>query len=145
MGYLAGCLVRALKERQPELDITQRDILCVEIAGLCHDLGKQATVELARFFLKANLKEELAVRAEHESCFRLLSSWPSSKTGLIFFCLVQSTSVEANPLGEYVAPLSQFFVLFSYGILQFFFSGQVLPSVMFSSLSKPPVTSQREN
>ncbi|KAM4650336.1 deoxynucleoside triphosphate triphosphohydrolase SAMHD1 isoform 1-T1 [Amazona ochrocephala] len=39
VGYLAGCLVRALKEKQPELDITQRDILCVEIAGLCHDLG----------------------------------------------------------------------------------------------------------
>ncbi|NWZ87703.1 SAMH1 triphosphohydrolase, partial [Poecile atricapillus] len=39
VGYLAGCLVRTLKERQPDLDITQRDILCVEIAGLCHDLG----------------------------------------------------------------------------------------------------------
>ncbi|XP_049635415.1 deoxynucleoside triphosphate triphosphohydrolase SAMHD1 [Suncus etruscus] len=39
VGYLAGCLVRALHEKQPELQISQRDILCVQIAGLCHDLG----------------------------------------------------------------------------------------------------------
>ncbi|EHB05439.1 SAM domain and HD domain-containing protein 1 [Heterocephalus glaber] len=39
VGYLAGCLVRELCEKQPELQISERDVLCVQIAGLCHDLG----------------------------------------------------------------------------------------------------------
>ncbi|CAH6776898.1 deoxynucleoside triphosphate triphosphohydrolase SAMHD1 isoform X2 [Phodopus roborovskii] len=39
VGYLAGYLVRALAEKQPELQISERDMLCVQIAGLCHDLG----------------------------------------------------------------------------------------------------------
>ncbi|KAM6163842.1 deoxynucleoside triphosphate triphosphohydrolase SAMHD1-like [Rhynchocyon petersi] len=39
VAYLAGCLVRALHNKQPELQITERDMLCVQIAGLCHDLG----------------------------------------------------------------------------------------------------------
>ncbi|XP_053408076.1 deoxynucleoside triphosphate triphosphohydrolase SAMHD1-like [Mercenaria mercenaria] len=37
--HLAGKLLRAIKERQPDESISDKDILCVEIAGLCHDLG----------------------------------------------------------------------------------------------------------
>ncbi|XP_051742016.1 deoxynucleoside triphosphate triphosphohydrolase SAMHD1-like [Ctenopharyngodon idella] len=39
VAYLAGCLVKILHDNQPELKITKQDFLCVQIAGLCHDLG----------------------------------------------------------------------------------------------------------
>ncbi|XP_053400926.1 deoxynucleoside triphosphate triphosphohydrolase SAMHD1-like isoform X2 [Mercenaria mercenaria] len=38
--HLAGKLLKTIRERQPDETITERDILCVEIAGLCHDLGQ---------------------------------------------------------------------------------------------------------
>ena len=37
--FLAGQLIETLKSKQPELNITDREVLCVKIAGLCHDLG----------------------------------------------------------------------------------------------------------
>ena len=37
--YLAGKFVEDLRDRQPEYDISNVDVLCVKIAGLCHDLG----------------------------------------------------------------------------------------------------------
>lgn len=37
--HLAGKLVEAIRRRQADLGITPKDVLCVQIAGLCHDIG----------------------------------------------------------------------------------------------------------
>jgi deoxynucleoside triphosphate triphosphohydrolase SAMHD1 len=37
--HLAGTLMEKLKVSQPELEITHDDVMCVKLAGLCHDLG----------------------------------------------------------------------------------------------------------
>ncbi|XP_052233048.1 deoxynucleoside triphosphate triphosphohydrolase SAMHD1-like [Dreissena polymorpha] len=37
--HLSGHLVKTLQKRQPELQISDEEVLCVMIAGLCHDLG----------------------------------------------------------------------------------------------------------
>uniref|UniRef100_A0A672SJ99 HD domain-containing protein n=1 Tax=Sinocyclocheilus grahami TaxID=75366 RepID=A0A672SJ99_SINGR len=39
VAHLAGCLIKSLQEKQPELNITEQDSLCVRIAALCHDMG----------------------------------------------------------------------------------------------------------
>ncbi|KAF9053812.1 HD-domain/PDEase-like protein [Hymenopellis radicata] len=39
VAHLARALTSHLQREQPELNITDRDVECVELAGLCHDLG----------------------------------------------------------------------------------------------------------
>uniref|UniRef100_A0A8C2B4K7 HD domain-containing protein n=1 Tax=Cyprinus carpio TaxID=7962 RepID=A0A8C2B4K7_CYPCA len=39
VAHLAGCLLKTLQEKQPDLNITKKDFLCVQIAALCHDMG----------------------------------------------------------------------------------------------------------
>lgn len=37
--HLAGKLIQKLKEKQPYLEISNEEILCIQIAALCHNLG----------------------------------------------------------------------------------------------------------
>ena len=39
VAHLARLMVQHLQKNQPELGITEREVECVQIAGLCHDLG----------------------------------------------------------------------------------------------------------
>jgi len=39
VGYLARKLAKKLYTKQPDLELIERDIKCVCLAGLCHDLG----------------------------------------------------------------------------------------------------------
>jgi len=39
VAYLAFRMATSISERQPELNVSSRDILCVTIAALCHDMG----------------------------------------------------------------------------------------------------------
>lgn len=39
VAHMASLVVQHLAQKQPELRITEADILCVTIAGLCHDIG----------------------------------------------------------------------------------------------------------
>lgn len=39
-AYLAGRLATNIQQSQPELDINEQDLMCAELAGLLHDIGK---------------------------------------------------------------------------------------------------------
>uniref|UniRef100_A0A1X7SUL7 Uncharacterized protein n=1 Tax=Amphimedon queenslandica TaxID=400682 RepID=A0A1X7SUL7_AMPQE len=52
MYYLAGEYVKQLQRRQPELNITESDVLCVQIAALCYNLGHGPFSHIFGLFLK---------------------------------------------------------------------------------------------
>eukprot|EP00930_Biecheleria_cincta_P005015 TRINITY_DN105940_c0_g1_i1.p1 TRINITY_DN105940_c0_g1~~TRINITY_DN105940_c0_g1_i1.p1 ORF type:complete len:635 (-),score=103.83 TRINITY_DN105940_c0_g1_i1:411-2315(-) len=52
-AHLAYELITGLKRRQPELSVSGRDVLCVTLAALCHDLGHPAYSHMFETFVHA--------------------------------------------------------------------------------------------
>ena len=64
VAHLAERLARRLATRQPQLGITEKDVLCVKLAGLCHDLGHGAYSHVYDGpFLEAMRAEQHAARS----------------------------------------------------------------------------------
>jgi len=51
-AYLSYSLVKSIRERQPELNITDIDVVCVTLAGLLHDLGHPCFSHMFETFVR---------------------------------------------------------------------------------------------
>ena len=63
---LAGEYGRILQKKQPDMQINEKDILCLEIAGLCHDLGHGPFSHTWEHFLKQKDKTSKLLFPDNE-------------------------------------------------------------------------------
>lgn len=63
-AFLSFSFMRSIRERHPHLDVSNRDILCVTIAGLLHDIGHPCFSHMFETFVKRVGKTKPALTDE---------------------------------------------------------------------------------
>lgn len=69
VSHLSGLMIKTIQDKQPELNITDRTILLVQIAGLVHDIGHACFSHFFdHLFLEDKIKDNPIKEHEYRSC-----------------------------------------------------------------------------
>ena len=73
VAHLASVMIKKIARRQPSLGVTEADVLCVTLAGLCHDLGHGPFSHLFEVIVNRQRSERNLPHWHHEdmSCTML--------------------------------------------------------------------------
>ena len=69
VSHLSGLMIKTIQDKQPELNITDRTIILVQIAGLVHDIGHACFSHFFdHLFLEDKIKNNPIKEHEYRSC-----------------------------------------------------------------------------
>lgn len=87
VAHLAERMCRRLQTRQPNLCITDKDVLCVKLAGLCHDLGhgpfSHVYCDMFPKELQKHLKKNPDLLKQYDNLPTVPSKWEHEDSSLM--------------------------------------------------------------